>query len=76
MRPTVGRIVHYTPVTDREDDVDPPCAAIISDVHDSAGRIRVGIHVFQPGRRKPVWYREVPFSEEYRPGHWSWPPRS
>jgi hypothetical protein len=66
MIPTVARIVHYY----SEDDLSAlnPLAAVITEV---IGGNTVSLHVMYPrgyGSR-----REVDFSGEPKPGHWSWP---
>ena len=83
MYPTVGRTVHYYPPDDG--DVMPaPLAAIIvrvdgirHEIDDSHGCheacAKVYLHVFHgQGERR---MDNVPWSEEPKRGHWSWPPR-
>jgi len=75
MKPTIGRIVHYTP-----DNIpsNVPRAAIITDVNDQ----EVHLHVFNPVHEDPpveVLFN-VPFTAEEAGtsearGHWSWPKR-
>lgn len=69
-KPSVGRIVHYTP----DDSDQRPWAAIITRVSRDESRLDVNLTVFMPdGSTSP---REiVEFSEKPQPGHWSWPPR-
>lgn len=65
MRPTVGRIVHYTNLGDKDGRFPPETqAAIITGVNEDG---TVTLHIFMPC---------VPFSEEpLTRGHWNWPPR-
>ena len=78
MQPTVGRIVHYTNLGSVNDDgemIYPPTqqAAIITGT-DSEYRSKVSLTVFyEGGGMFPM--SGVPFSEEYKRGHWSWPER-
>ena len=65
--PSVGRIVCYH---SGEDDT---YAAIITGVADSASAF---LTVFPPGCLPGYVSVPVPFSEDPRAGHWSWPPRT
>lgn len=69
-KPSVGRIVHYTP----DSDEPGPWAAIITRVSIDVARLDVNLGVFSPnGFLSP---RDgVEFSEKPSPGCWSWPPR-
>lgn len=76
MKPTVGRIVHYTNLGDK-DGVYPPeqQAAIITGTHKSLAVDKGVNHV-----DLVIFYKtgifnmsRVPFSEKYECGHWSWP---
>lgn len=71
MKPTVGRIVHYTNLGDSENRYPPEQqAAIVTRVRDGD---RVALHIFYPTGQFDM--DNVPFSEEYERGHWSWPKR-
>lgn len=57
-KPSVGRIVHYTNLGDKDGKYPPEQqAAIITRVRDD----------------NKVCLDNVPFSEEYERGYWSWP---
>ena len=78
MKPTVGRIVHYTP-KDHEDGLTRtgPWAGIVTEVfEDSRARLQLFTPITQ--FEEPVW-GEMPgvykYSETPKPGHWNWPPR-
>jgi hypothetical protein len=86
MKPTVGRIVHYTNLGDKDGRYPPEQqAAIITGV-----KLAEGTHVNSaPDAERAyevdlqIFYRtgqfhmlNVPYSEEYKRGHWSWPPRA
>jgi hypothetical protein len=75
MKPTVGRIVHYTNLGDK-DGVYPPeqQAAIITRVRTAPNGALTGevaLHIFYPTGQFDM--DNVPFSETYERGHWSWP---
>lgn len=71
MKPTIGRIVHYH--VDPQDDSNLEAqAAIITAV--PRGGTDVDLTVFPP-RTDFVTLADVPYSEQPRGGHWSWPPR-
>lgn len=71
MRPTVGRIVHYTNLGDKEDRYPAEQqAAIVTRVRDEK---RVALHIFYPTGQFDM--DNVPFSPTYKRGHWSWPKR-
>jgi hypothetical protein len=77
MEPTIGRIVHYTSLGDK-DGIYPPeqQAAIITRVRQKMTNGRgwyVQLHIFFPTGQFDM--DEVPFSETYERGCWSWPPR-
>jgi hypothetical protein len=84
MKPTVGRIVHYTNLGDKDGRYPPEQqAAIITGVHNApegaepidASKpmgMNVDIHIFY--RTGQFDMQNVPFSETYERGHWSWPP--
>ena len=72
MNPTVGRIVHYTNLGDKDGRYPPEQqAAIITGVYQNPNV--VDIHIFY--RTGQFDMKEVPFSETYERGHWSWPPK-
>jgi len=97
MKPSVGRIVHYTNLGDADGRYPPEQqAAIITKVverrMDTMGEIEraldtpdpayppddergfdVSLHIFYPTGQFDM--QKVPFSTEYKRGHWSWPPR-
>lgn len=80
MTPSVGRIVHYTNLGSVDDDgnmIYPPTqqAAIITEVNETDGICdgTVALHVFYTTGQFDM--PSVPFSETYKRGHWSWPPR-
>lgn len=74
MTPTLGRIVHYVPP---QDCVGPNSllmyAAIVAKVNTEKFPETVELATFGPNSL--YFQHEVPFSEEYKPGHWSWPAR-
>lgn len=81
MMPTVGRIVHYTNLGDKDGRYPPEQqAAIVTGVYPRAGQeaqvspdMRVDLHIFY--RSGDFLMEAVPFSEAYERGHWSWPPK-
>lgn len=78
--PSVGRIVHYHDGTAAD-----PQAAIIIAVHEPlmvskrwptcTGYHLVSLTVFSIDRQAPYNIEPVPYSEEVRAGHWTYPPR-
>lgn len=90
MQPTVGRIVHYKH-SEEQGVVVPsfPRAAIITQVWGQTALLggwepgdvepvaefkgEVGLAVVNPSGMSFV--PRVPYSEEPKPGHWSWPPK-
>lgn len=71
MKPSIGRVVHYHSYgTPGGEYLPEPRAAIITAVSDSTP---VGLAVLNPTGM--FFNTSVPFSEEPKPGHWSWPPR-
>jgi len=71
MKPTIGRIVHYTNLGDKEDRYPAEQqAAIITRVRDDG---RVALHIFYPTGQFDM--DNVPFSDTCERGHWSWPKR-
>lgn len=83
MKPTVGRIVHYTNLGDADGRYPPEQqAAIVTRVRDQLDLVGeslsddellyvVDLHIFYP--TGDFWMTAVPFSREYKRGHWSWP---
>ena len=87
MIPTIGRIVHYTNLGDKDGKYPPEQqAAIITGVslHNQfyegqappdceENKYRVTLHIFY---KTGQFDMEAPFSAEYKRGCWSWPPRA
>lgn len=86
MKPTVGRIVHYTNLGDKDGKYPPEQqAAIVTKVvnadgeppvgttSDTESNYKVSLHIFYP--TGDFYMQDVPFSETYARGHWSWPPK-
>lgn len=82
MKPTVGRIVHYTNLGDKDGRFPPEQqAAIVTGVYaapedgtqSTLGDMHVDLHIFY--RIGQFDMQAVPFSETYERGHWSWPPK-
>lgn len=82
MKPTIGRIVHYTNLGDKDGKYPPEQqAAIITKVLPIASaegardedQYLISLHIFYPTGQFDM--QVVPFSEEYARGHWTWPPR-
>jgi hypothetical protein len=76
MKPSIGRIVHYQSYgTPGGEFLPEPRAAIVTTVYTGGGYSGVvGLAVINPAG---VFFNErVLFSEEPKPGHWNWPPRS
>lgn len=71
--PSIGRIVHYQAYGTPGGEFKPqPRAAIIAEVHNTPDD-QCSIVVFNP---QGLFFNKVPYSEEPKPGCWSWPPRS
>lgn len=71
MTPTVGRIVHYQSYGTPGGEFLPEArAAIIAGNIDADGT--ADIVVFNP---QGLFFNRCAFSEEPKPGCWSWPPR-
>lgn len=72
--PTVGRIVHYTNLGDRDGKFPPTVqAAIVTGVN---GDGSVSLHVFfKTGQfdLAECTFTEAPAGSEAARGHWSWP---
>ena len=82
MKPTVGRIVHYTNLGDKDGRYPPEQqAAIVTGIYpehpegtqETHGPMHADIHIFY--KTGEFNMQGVPFSETYERGHWSWPPR-
>lgn len=82
MKPTVGRIVHYTNLGDKDGKYPPETqAALITKVVPTAASIEapqedcftVSLHIFYATGQFDM--QAVPFSETGERGHWNWPPR-
>lgn len=72
MTPTVGRIVHYTNLGDKDGKYPPEQqAAVVTGVNADG---TVALKVFYKTGLFDI--QSVPYSETYERGHWSWPPRS
>jgi len=83
MKPTVGRIVHYTNLGDKDGRYPPEQqAAIVTGVYPehaegttgTHGPMHADLHIFY--KTGEFNMTGVPFSENYERGHWSWPPRA
>jgi hypothetical protein len=71
VKPTVGRIVHYTNLGDSEGRYPPEQqAAVITGVNEDG---TVSLKIFY--RTGIFDMPSVPYSGEYQRGHWTWPPR-
>jgi hypothetical protein len=71
MSPSVGRIVHYTNLGDKDGKYPPEQqAAMITGVNDDG---TVALKIFY--KTGIFDMPSVPYSETYERGHWSWPPR-
>lgn len=88
MKPTVGRIVHYTNLGDKDGKYPPEQqAALVTKVTkqtfpDDGNAVpgetneqgyAVSLHIFY--ETGDFYMKDVPFSKEYERGHWTWPPR-
>lgn len=82
MKPTVGRIVHYTNLGDKDGRYPPEQqAAIITKVVPAVASVEapqedcfsVSLHIFYA--TGDFYMQDVPFSQSYERGHWTWPPR-
>lgn len=72
-QPSIGRIVHYHSYgTPGGEYLPEPRAAIITTVWQDEKV--VGLCVLNPSGM--FFNNSVPFSEDPKPGHWSWPPRA
>ena len=82
MKPTVGRIVHYTNLGDKDGKYPPEQqAALITKVKpmdqcaepQSESCYSVSLHIFY--ETGDFYMKDVPFSDTYKRGSWTWPPR-
>jgi hypothetical protein len=71
MKPTVGRIVHYTNLGDKDGKYPPETqAALITKVYTDTC---VSLFIFY---KTGIFFMDsVDFSEEPARGKWNWPPR-
>lgn len=71
---TVGKIVHF--IEPGPEDQAPaslhPLAAIVTKINQDK---TIGLSVFHPDGKVKL-YGAVHASEEYKAGHWTWPPRA
>jgi hypothetical protein len=79
-KPSVGRIVHYQSYGTPNGEYKPlPRAAIITEVIIPQTNVEpapiesVGLCIMNPTGL--FFTQGVKFSEEPKPGHWSWPPK-
>jgi hypothetical protein len=72
VKPSIGRTVHYHRYGSPNGEHKPePSPAIITKVLDeTTGRCQ--LFVMNPNG---LYFNDTPFSEEPKPGCWSWPPR-
>lgn len=82
MNPTLGRIVHYTNLGDKDGRYPPEQqAALVTGCYSDApegcasttGAMHADLHIFYKTGQFDM--KAVPYSETYERGHWSWPPR-
>jgi hypothetical protein len=79
-KPSIGRIVHYHSYGTPQGEYEGlPRAAVITEVDEDYGPSsllsrRVGLAVLNPTGM--FFNQNVPYSEDPKPGHWTWPPRS
>lgn len=77
MKPSVSRVVHFhgTLVTeDNQCEVSLPFAAIIANVNED-GTVNLFV-IDRTGEANAYGgHQNIPYSEEPKPDHWSWPPR-
>jgi hypothetical protein len=69
--PSVGRIVHL--IHKFDDMCEWPLAAIVTGTYPST--FEIDLTYFSPHQEFSTSIRQVPWSELYKAGHWSWPPR-
>ncbi len=82
-KPSVGRIVHYTNLGDKDGKYPPEQqAAIVTGVYKTndftdegvVNEMHVDLHIFYKTGQFDM--KAVPFCDTYERGHWSWPPRA
>ena len=82
MKPTVGRIVHYTNLGDKDGRFPPEQqAALITKVVEVPNETnakeeqfyKVSLCIFYPTGY--FFMQDVPYSENYERGHWTWTPK-
>lgn len=70
-QPTIGRVVHYqrygSPGGEHKAE---PSAAVITQIHEDGD---CQLFVMNPNG---VYFNKTPFSQNPKPGHWSWPPKA
>ena len=70
-KPSIGRVVHYTNLGDKDGKYPAEQqAAMITRVREDG---KVALTIFYPTGMFQM--DNVPYSESYERGHWSWPPR-
>jgi hypothetical protein len=70
-KPSIGRIVLYHRFGSPGGEHKPePSPAVITKVFGDGTTCQ--LFVMNPNG---LYFNETPFSEEPKPGHWSWPPR-
>lgn len=79
-RPAICRMVHYHSYgTPGGEYLPEPRAAVITEVHGDPADGLVSLAVINP---TGIHFNQgknnggIPFSDEPKPGHWSWPPRA
>lgn len=70
-KPSIGRIVHYTNLGDKDGRYPPEQQAAIITGLNADGTVALHI-LYKTGQFDMA---AVPQSETYERGHWSWPPR-
>jgi hypothetical protein len=73
MKPSIGRIVLYhrygSPFGEH---LPKPSPAVVTEVIDEASGL-CQLFVMNPNG---IYFNQTPYSEEPKPGHWSWPSRT
>lgn len=75
MKPSVGRVVHYHSYGTPGGEFKPlPRAAIVTEVDEPENDASaIGVCILNP--TGIFFHQHLPYSEEPKPGTWSWPPR-